>query len=1020
MSNKILISSVNKSSSETDISTDHQFDTTGKIDEKLNTKLNLNDAVGQKYKVSNVNKGEIFNDYTNNVASGDYSTAKGLGTTADQANMTVVGKYNTTGNTNALFVVGNGTSTTRNDAFVVKSTGDAIVSNDLTISNALKIKDFDNNSNINSVDKIKKGLNTDILNNILNNDTLPTKGYVDEKTNILTIDKINTFFPALHEDKVYQISKTYDVEVPFNVINNDIENHTVLYSKAYYYNNTTNKLQQILQTNKRFFSYLISQLKPSSSEYYQPIYSHAHASLNAHEYLVSTYDNYYKKTVNKRYAYKYNGFSSSLYNFDEYLFIDFSTSYTNTTLNMGSRVNFIATEKSVTYTNVTIYNESGTVTTDKYFRKNYSYIITDITSGQYTISIVNANVTIKPYDFRFDDTLNTYTINTIYRAYFDIERPDINIRSEDDDTVIEHTFKELYFYTYLGKINDVDTFKSHGEYMWYDFTFDYQLNHYYLCCNTITNPAYMTGTFTKNNIYKCISVPPSGSIAPNLLYSFEEIIPIDKQMIYINQDDKLLIFINNSWHNINTGTFDIENNINSNYMSEVFNAYDGTNKALGPGVHIEGADNSSNGRFTHVEGHNNLALWECAHAEGKYTRAIYDTAHAEGYKTEAYSAYSHAEGNGTSTQGQSSHAEGSYSTAAGNSSHAEGYDTIASGAYSHSEGNQTSTSGTYAHSEGYHTTAIGNASHSEGNYCVAKGLYSHAEGILTTANGQDSHAGGYCSYANGNTCFAHGYFVNANHSNNFVIGYYNKDPASTDLFIIGNGSQSTHSNAFRVNRGTQGTAGGPVYGGTYNNSGADYAELFEAYDKTLSKDKYKCRFITIDNDKVKIANNTDDYILGVYSSEPVILGNSPIDYAHRYKRDENNDIIYENIKQLKTEFRDIEHKKNNNIELEKNEIELDKNTKEEDKYEIVKQAVINENYDPNKEYIDRVNRDDWIPVGLLGKLLVLDYGTCEVNKYCKVGPDGSAVPYNKEIDGNIPHWRVIKRFNDKRIFIIFK
>ena len=72
-----------------------------------------------------------------------------------------------------------------------------------------------------------------------------------------------------------------------------------------------------------------------------------------------------------------------------------------------------------------------------------------------------------------------------------------------------------------------------------------------------------------------------------------------------------------------------------------------------------------------------------------------------------------------------------------------------------------------------------------------------------------------------------------------------------------------------------------------------------------------------------------------------------------------------------------------------------------------------------QEYIERDKRDDWIPVGLLGKLLVLDNGTCEVNKYCKVGPDGTAIPYNNE-DGNIPHWRVVKRFNDKRVFIIFK
>ena len=47
--------------------------------EKINAIDTSGGGVGQEYKVDDVTKGEIFNDYTNNIASGEYSHAEGKG-----------------------------------------------------------------------------------------------------------------------------------------------------------------------------------------------------------------------------------------------------------------------------------------------------------------------------------------------------------------------------------------------------------------------------------------------------------------------------------------------------------------------------------------------------------------------------------------------------------------------------------------------------------------------------------------------------------------------------------------------------------------------------------------------------------------------------------------------------------------------------------------------------------------------------------------------------------------------------
>ena len=203
----------------------------------------------------------------------------------------------------------------------------------------------------------------------------------------------------------------------------------------------------------------------------------------------------------------------------------------------------------------------------------------------------------------------------------------------------------------------------------------------------------------------------------------------------------------------------------------------------------------------------------------------------------------------------------------------------------------------------------------------------------------------------GNYSHASGEGTVADKNNMSVVGQYNIYDANKQelnenkLFVVGNGENDNNRNdALIVYKS------GEVYADVFTTIGSDYAELFEVFDNSIPIKEYEYKFITLKGDKVKIASN-NDYILGVYSVNPSILGNK----------------------------------------------------------------IFNNNNDNN-------NNNKYIPVGLIGKLIVYDYGKCFIDGYCKVGLNGCAIPYNENEDlyNKIYHYRVIKRFDKDKIIIVFK
>jgi len=325
------------------------------------------------------------------------------------------------------------------------------------------------------------------------------------------------------------------------------------------------------------------------------------------------------------------------------------------------------------------------------------------------------------------------------------------------------------------------------------------------------------------------------------------------------------------------------------------------------------------------------------------------------------------------------HKQASGITQTGPYANAEGYRTKASGYYSHAEGSDTTANGFYSHAEGYYTTASEGGSHSEGCWTTATGFSSHAEGGMTTTTGFYSHAEGSGTIANVHSSHAGGRY------NKPLTGSINGSDGSEDLFVIGNGiDESSRGNAFRV------TCDGNTYGlSSFNSTGADYAEYFEWADGNIVGEDRVGYFVTLDGDKIRKATSTDDFILGVISVNPSVIGDSYADdWSGKYITDEWGRIQYHNVVVPATY----------------------RTGKNGEQIEVIKERtdyvpVLNPVWDSSKKYISRKLRKEWSPVGMVGKLLVRDDGTSQVNGYCRPNDNGIATT---AVEGFIVMKRVSK------------
>ena len=246
----------------------------------------------------------------------------------------------------------------------------------------------------------------------------------------------------------------------------------------------------------------------------------------------------------------------------------------------------------------------------------------------------------------------------------------------------------------------------------------------------------------------------------------------------------------------------------------------------------------------------------------------------------------------------------------------------------------------------------------------------------------------------GSYAIAAGYYAYAK-SSQVALGHYNMSdtPAGSTsgtsgmAFMIGNGtSSSARANAFYV------TYAGVAWAKSSHTNGSDYAEYFEWTDGNPNNEDRCGYFVTMENDKIKIASESD-YILGVVSGNPSVLGNSADDtWQGRFLTDEFDRPLVEEY-----EYEEEEEINGETV------LTIKTGTKYKE----------NPDYDSSIHYIQRADRSEWDAIGMVGVLAVRDDGTCQVNGFCKVAEGGIAT-------ASTTGYRVIKRVNDHIIKIIFK
>lgn len=434
----------------------------------------------------------------------------------------------------------------------------------------------------------------------------------------------------------------------------------------------------------------------------------------------------------------------------------------------------------------------------------------------------------------------------------------------------------------------------------------------------------------------------------------------------------------------------------------------------------EGYNNTASGDYTHVEGFGNDESGESNHVEGVGNSVSGTENHVEGYHNNVSGNRMHVGGSLNTVLSSSGHVFGERNNL--NSSHPSyifgsnnslissagvyvlgSYNSDESNVDGHTTPNNTYIFGSHNSIKNIEISKISKlGSGLKGSHNTFFGGYNSMH-----RNSMYSMIGGYGSHVSRDVSFVYGYGLDDKGTSMLPITIFgqfnaynydediNYDHFNNTLFIIGNGkpsnsldlSYSTRSNAFRVTN-TE------VFGGAYNSSGADYAELYEWIDGNIHSEDRVGRFVTLNGEYITLANSNTrlDNILGIISGNPSVAGDVYDDqWSGMYLTDVYGRPIYEEVR---------------------HDAELD------DEGNIIREAYysmerkVNPDYDPEKPYTPRSQRPEWDYVGIIGKLVMLDDGTAEVNGYVKPSDNGIAT---KSEDRT--RYRVMRRLDENHIKI---
>lgn len=187
-----------------------------------------------------------------------------------------------------------------------------------------------------------------------------------------------------------------------------------------------------------------------------------------------------------------------------------------------------------------------------------------------------------------------------------------------------------------------------------------------------------------------------------------------------------------------------------------------------------------------------------------------------------------------------------------------------------------------------------------------------------------------------------------------------------------------------------------------------YAEMYEWKTHQTERFGYLVELSDDEPDKiVKAVNPTN--VIGVSSINFANLSDNPDKWFKIYYRD----VVGDTYMTQKTISRG--KKKYNHVD------EFAFISTEKDVIYVPKEFT---EYDKTKQYVQRIDRPEWVPVTLIGKTIVIDNGECNnYDLYCQLynGTDeskfGTVVPV---YDEHLPKYRILARYSPKTLLILFK
>jgi len=188
-----------------------------------------------------------------------------------------------------------------------------------------------------------------------------------------------------------------------------------------------------------------------------------------------------------------------------------------------------------------------------------------------------------------------------------------------------------------------------------------------------------------------------------------------------------------------------------------------------------------------------------------------------------------------------------------------------------------------------------------------------------------------------------------------------------------------------VKQGSVIMEGGTMLADKYNSKGGDYAEYWEYADSNPDGEDRAGLFVTFTGNKIRVAQKGDNPAkVGVVSATPSFVGDSDQkEWVHKYQKDIYGREIWQDVT-------------------------LKDGT-------VVKDRVLNPDYDGTQKYVRRADRPEWDAVGTHGKLVVRDDGTCIEDSFCIPADGGIATKSN---DGS--GFYVMERLDENHIRIYMR